>query len=213
MEHPMKSMSFLCSLAAAAAAAALTAFVLRSEVHAAEDDGWKEKLAVVAAYMKAATSNEKHDELCERAGEWTFEATTYLGPAPETTSGTATFEPILDGRYVVQRTAGKMLGGDFDGFGINGYDNVAEEFFTVWVDSWSTGIYEMRGQAPAEGQPLVLEGQARDAMSPEGRLWRMVETKISDDEFRTEVFDTIPGGEGPGKTLVAVLHYRRADRK
>jgi hypothetical protein len=183
--------------------------ILRNSVRAEDDESMLDKLRVIAAYSQAATPGEEHEKLCEYAGDWTFEATTFLGPAPETSKGTARFEPILGGRYVVQKTQGKMLGQPFDGFGLNGFDNVTREYFTFWADSWSTNVYEMRGARPKEGEPLVLSGQARDAMSPEGRPWRMVQSWIEDDEFRLEVFDTLERDGKPTEVKAAELVYRR----
>jgi len=211
----MNTRTLSWSLSAAVVASALTAFVLRSDARAQEgasdaEKGWMDKLAVIAAYAQAATPNEYHEQLCETVGHWTFEATTHLGPVSETSKGTAEFEALLGGRYVMQRTKGEMLRGEFEGLGINGYDNVAREFFTFWIDSWSTGIYVLRGPAPKEGEPLVLKGEACDAMSPKGRPWRMVQTWPSADEFKVEVFDTIPQDGVPTDMKVADLHYVRS---
>lgn len=189
----------------------LAAFAtLRSSVRAEDDDSLLEKIRVIAAYSQAATPGEEHEKLCEFVGDWSFEATTFLGPKPETSAGTARFESILGGRYVVQTTRGKMLGQPFDGFALNGFDNVTREYFIFWADSWSTNVYEMRGLRPKQGEPLVLAGQARDALSPEGRPWRMVQSWIENDEFRLEIFDTLERDGKPTEVKAAELVYRRA---
>lgn len=188
-------------------AAATLAF--RPSVRASDDEGWMKRLAVIAAYSHAATPGEEHERLAEYVGDWTFEATTYLGPKPETSRGTATFEAVLGGRYVVQKTEGKMLGQLFQGFGLNGFDNLTREYFMIWADSWSTCIYEMRGKAPKEGEPLLLEGQARDALSPSGRPWRMVQSWVVDGEFRLEIFDTLERDGVPTEVKASELIYRR----
>lgn len=197
-------------------ATALLGFVaamvtFRPTVRAGDDEGWIKQLAVIAAYSHAATPGEEHELLCEYVGDWTFEATTFLGPKPETSRGTANFESVLGGRYVVQKTQGKMLGQPFEGFGLNGFDNLTREYFMIWGDSWSTCIYEMRGKSPKEGEPLVLEGQARDALSPNGRPWRMVQSWVADGAFRLEIFDTLERNGVPTEVKAAELNYRRAE--
>lgn len=197
-------------LSTAAIASAITFLAMRPEASAGDNKNLFKQFAAIAAYAKAAIPNQHHLELCRMAGTWNFEVTTYLGPAPETAQGVATFESILGGRYVVQETKSKLLGKDFDGFCVNGFDNVSQEYFMVWVDSWSTGIYVLCGKAPARGEPLELRGDAKDAYSPNGRPWRMVRTWLGPDEFRLEVYDTLNEGDPPAAQKVTELHYRRA---
>jgi Protein of unknown function (DUF1579) len=152
---------------------------------------------IMAVYEKAARTGEQHKALASWAGKWN-----QSGECPQGTwTGTVEYKPILGGRFVVGETNAKMTMGDkahdFQSFQINGYDNVQSQYQTAWIDSMGTGIYLLPGKADASGKKITYEAPVKDALTPQGRLFRVVVTIDSDDKHTTEIWDS----KKDGKTL------------
>ncbi len=153
---------------------------------------------------------EKHAALMKTAGEW--DATGHMwmsdGADPIPVTATAHTEAILGGRYVVQEYSSAFMGQPFQGVMLMGYDNVLEEYFSVWVDSMGTGRSITSGNMDETGD-LQMTGQLRDVLTPDGRPWRLTTRYVSDDEMQFLMYDSKPDGED---WKVMELTYTRANR-
>ncbi|MCC5823426.1 MAG: DUF1579 domain-containing protein [Phycisphaerales bacterium] len=108
--------------------------------------GWT--MEDMMAYVTAGTPGEEHAWLAESAGTWHGKGFMWMGPEGESIpfESTMTITAMMDGRYVTIDYKGEMPGmGEYHGFGITGYDNIAGHFVGVWIDSYSTGF--MNGTA------------------------------------------------------------------
>ncbi len=86
--------------------------------------------AKMEALWKAfSTPCEHHARFQEMVGNWTVKTTDYTmnSSAPAITSGDATFETIMGGRYLLQHFRSTVNGEAFEGMGITGYDNAKQE--------------------------------------------------------------------------------------
>lgn len=143
--------------------------------------------AMVAQMMKLAEPGPQHEALCKTAGMWDAKVEFQFDPATpaDVTYGTMECKSMMGGRYVmghfkgeVMMPAGKM---PFEGFSINGYDNLKEQYFSVWCDSMSTKAMIMYGQGDAKGKKITYEGMNN---SPMGEYpMRLVVTRESDDKL------------------------------
>jgi hypothetical protein len=110
------------------------------------------------AMMAAGTPGEMHARLAEDVGTWTTKSQMWMQPGAEPMGceGTATVKPIMDGRYVQVEMKGEMPGmGEFTGVGIYGFDNVSQEFVSVWLDNHSTGIMNGTGELSDDGKTIT----------------------------------------------------------
>ena len=95
-------------------------------------------------WMQLAEPGEEHTQLARLAGTWNTKNShwAYPGAEPSVSQGTATYEPIMGGRFLLERVESKMeFSGqlfDFEGLGIIGYDNLTEKHFFAWVDNMGT---------------------------------------------------------------------------
>ena len=139
--------------------------------------------AIMAAYMKAATPGEEHQELAATAGTYTTVSRWWQAPGapPEESTGSAERTAILGGRYVVEKMTGTMMGMPFEGMGITGYDNVEQKYVTIWVDNMSTGIFRMLGEADDSGN-LVFRGEYTDPVTGETKTMRSVSSAAANGE-------------------------------
>ncbi len=157
----------------------------------------EEVKAMMEAYEKAGAPGEQHKLLAKLAGKWeTVNKPCDMPGFPSVeTKGTADARVILGGRQLVEESTGMAQGKPFSGIFMLGYDNTLKEYVATWSDNMSTGQYTTHGTADAAGKVITLNGEIRDAMSPEkGRPWRIVIKIESDDKHTVEVYDTISEG-------------------
>ncbi len=162
-----------------------------SHDHGSHDAPAYDEAAMMEAWMKAATPGEAHAELMTLAGEWDAAMTTYeMGKEPETSTGTASYEVLFDGRVLRGTFHGTMMGMPMQGLSLEGYDNVSGEYWSTWVDNMGTGIGVMRGTKQADGS-IEYEG---DMSSPMGPMhMRMIATRPSEDEAKMVMYVTMGG--------------------
>ncbi len=112
--------------------------------------------AEITAMSALAQPGENHKLLAGLAGSWDYQVKMWTNPseAPGEWSGTAVRKPMMDGRYFVAETTGKMQmpGPDgklqdmeFKGMSIEGYDNAKQKFVSTWTDNMGTGILMSEG--------------------------------------------------------------------
>ena len=113
----------------------------------------KPDAANVAEMMKkveaAGTPGAAHKALEPLVGEWTAEVKSWMAPEapPTVTKGAAKAEWVMNGRFVREEFKGEMMGKPFTGMSLTGYDNLKQEYNSLWVDDMSTAIYTSLGTA------------------------------------------------------------------
>jgi len=102
----------------------------------------------MAAWQKAATPGMHHQHLAEAAGNWKAMCKMWMKPGtePQVAELKAVCEPILGGRYLVEKIEGSMMQMPFEGMSISGYDNIKGKHTTVWIDNMGTGTMLAEGE-------------------------------------------------------------------
>jgi hypothetical protein len=158
---------------------------------------------MMAMYEKAAQPGDQHKGLQTLVGKWDQKCEfTMGGPSPTVSSGTAEYRSLHDGRFVIGENntkmmmpdaTGKMTERPFTGFNLLGYDNVLKQYQSCWCDSMGTGIFWSTGTPDASGKVITYEGSMKDAMTPQGRPWKMVINLESNDKHVIELWDAMDG--------------------
>lgn len=204
-------MQFNWKLAAAGLALVCgTALVTSQVVRAQQKQDKKTEAApegmdaeMLAKMMALGTPGPEHKELMADAGKWEETYKMRMGPdAPWTESkGTSEAKPLLDGRYLMQNTSGDMMGMQFHGIQIIGFDNMSKEYIALWMDSMSTWWVTTRGKKDKDGK-LEMKGTMVDIAG--SRPFRMVMQRKGPDLNEVAMYDTIPGkGEIEMMTIVS----------
>lgn len=156
----------------------------------------------------AATPGAAHAELMKGVGEWNVESRFYMAPDAEPTvmQAKAVVVPLLGGRYLQETFTGDLEGMPFEGILITGYDNLAGQYWSLWLDSWSTWAIPSSGDTDEQGN-LHMTSVFRDVRTPEGRPARMEFLYQDDGSYLHRMYDSTPEG---GEILIAEFHYRRA---
>ena len=115
-------------------------------------------------------------------GTWDVEITVFVDPEhPETSKGKET-NRMLGGFWLLTNFEGKMMGMDFKGHGMYGYDTEKKQYVGTWVDSVSSKKMEMVGTHDAASRTMTYEGMAS---GPDGKATKHVlKTQYTDDGGR-----------------------------
>lgn len=145
--------------------------------------------------IEAGTPGDNHTWLGEGAGTWRGESKMWMAPntEPITTQMTSTCTPIYDGRYIKCEIKGDMPGmGPFEGSGVYGYDNTADEFQSSWIDNHSTVIMYGTGERSSDGSSIEWTYNYTCPVTNKAVTLREVETITSDNTRTFEMFGIDP---------------------
>ncbi len=128
----------------------------------------EEMQAMMAKVQKAGTPGAGHEKLQALVGEWKTATRSWMKPGDKAEKGTGTssVQWVLDGRFLQQNYKGDWAGQPFAGLGFFGYDNVKEEYQSIWMDSMSTGIAEATGSYDAVTKTISDKGSVSCPISP-----------------------------------------------
>lgn len=157
--------------------------------------------------MKLAELAEPHHEFAAQVGIWQTSMKVFMEPGmpPMVVEGESVMKTIMGGRYLIEEFTSDFMGMPFEGMLLQGYDNLSQEYWSIWIDSMSTGYGPSFGHKNAEGA-LVLNGVMKDLRTPDGRPTRSVVTWKGENAVHFEMFDTAPDGT---EMLVMVIDYTR----
>lgn len=120
----------------------------------------------------------EYDVLKHDVGTWDVEIKTPQGPA---TKGKET-NRMLGGFWMLTDFQGKLMGLDFKGHGVYGYDADKKQYVGTWIDSLSSAKMDMVGEYDEAHQTMTYEGMAPGV---DGKLAKHVmATKYHDDGSR-----------------------------
>ncbi len=148
-------------------------------------------------WMEYMTPAKEHQDLAKMSGDWTFTSKNWMDPAapPQESAGTAKFEMILGGRYSLSKYTGKMMGMDFEGWNLLGYDNAKKVWFNMWVDNMGTGMMYGEGKFDDASKKIVITGKYFEPITKTEEGYK--ETYYFPDEksFELEMFMVKDGNE------------------
>ena len=156
--------------------------------------------------IAAMTPGPEHKWLEASVGTWNYTMTMWMAPGapPSTSSGTAESTSILGGRYISSVFKGSFMGMPFEGHGLDGYDNFAKTYKSVWIDNMSTWPMISTGSASADGKTLTMTGESPDPVSGKMIKMRSVNTRTSADGWTMEMYMTDPASGQEFKTMEIV---------
>ncbi|MBK8167731.1 MAG: DUF1579 domain-containing protein [bacterium] len=188
-----------------ALAAGCLAAALATAVPAAAQDGQTDQKAMEEMMMKLAAPGAPHQHLATLAGNWMATTTMYMdGATPTTSTGKVTYEVVLGGRYVLGRYQMSFMGQPMEGLSVDGYDNMKQEYFSLWFDTMGTGFYEARGKASADGKTVALAGTME--MGPMQIPSRSETVFVDKDTVRFTMWQSMGGQE----MKAMEMEYKRA---
>lgn len=163
-------------------------------LHAQDKKPTPEQMAAMMEKWKVASSpNENHKKLDALVGSWEVETRFWMnGPdqPPSVSKGTAEYHWILGGRFLEETVKSEMMGMPFEGYGLNGYDNLRKKYTFSWVDNTSTGLFTGDGTADPTGKVITSFGKMDDPMTGEmDKEVKYVLRIVSKDKLVFEMYD------------------------
>ena len=148
-------------------------------------------------WMDYSTPGKAHLEFAKMNGDWVFTSKFWMDPngQAQTSEGTDKFEMLLDGRYQQLTVMGKMMGMDFKGIGINGYDNAKKVYVSSWIDNFGTGLMYMEGNYDEASKKIIYTGKMVDPMTGKDAEYKQTIKIIDDKNLVMEMFDLSKGTE------------------
>lgn len=158
-----------------------------------------EEMAMIKKMMEAGTPGEAHAKLKPMTGKWTYASKWRMSPDQpwDESTGKAEYKWILGDRIlsnVVKNDPNPakdaMMGGQpFEGFGMNGYDNVSKKYFNIWSDNMSTGIMISHGTADGSGKVFTYESEYDCPMTGTHKKVKTITKIEGDDKMVFQMFD------------------------
>lgn len=182
-----------------------------------EKDAGKKTQDEMTKLKAAAEPGEIHKKIAKLEGTWDQQMVNTTDGM--SSSGTITYRPVLGGRFILGESkavmkmgpaAAKMDGtGDghasnevpWEGFQLIGYDNATKKHVTTYSSTMGTGICFLEGTADPSGKVITYEGTMKDAITPQGRPFKVVVNCESDDKTVVELWDS-KGGKPLAKSCV-----------
>lgn len=164
--------------------------------------------AMMTKWMEYATPGKFHKGLEYFAGKWDAVTKYWMKPGDKAmeTTGTAVAKMIMGGRYLQTYNKGKMMGMEFTGLSIVGYDNYNKKFVGTWLDSNGTGLFPYEGTLDASGKVRTDTATWDEIMSGGKHDVRMVTTILDKDTYKFEMFMKYAGAP---EFMSMVMTYTR----
>ena len=143
--------------------------------------------------MKAMMPGPHHAQLAKLVGHFEVDLKYRMGPEAPWTSNPleAHREMVMDGRQLREVIEGEFEGQPFRGESTVGYDNVAEQYHSMWIDNMSTGVMFVTGTADDSGA-VTFEGTHSDAWTMDKNKW--TKSVMSADGSLFEMYGKTPDG-------------------
>jgi hypothetical protein len=151
-----------------------------------------------AAMQKASTPTAEHAFLKRFEGKWNVTTTMWMGPGskPEVSTGKASNEMALGGKFLKQDFSGSFMKQPFNGVGYTGYDTINNAYTSIWMDTMSTATLVAKGDREPTSNALYLAGEMSCPFSPTGKqAIREVVRLIDKDHHTFEMYSAGPDGK------------------
>lgn len=149
------------------------------------------------AWMKLASPGENHKLLGNMVGDWTYSIKSWMAPdqPPMESTGTMHAEWILGGRYVSSVWKGAFMDMEFEGHGLDGYDNISKQYVSSWVDNMGTGIMQSAGTCDQAKNACTLMGTTMDPETGKEMKVKSVSEMKDKNTFHLEMYGIAPDGK------------------
>jgi hypothetical protein len=206
----MKLRPRLAVAALAALALPLYAFARAQDPTNPADPRNYDMAAMMKKWKEVCTPNANHQKLARFVGKWETESgmSMELGAEPVKTKGSAEIEWLYEGRWLIERSEGSMMGMPMKTVTISGYDNFKKKYVSTVVNSTTTGLLHAEGNFDASGKNLITYGLMDEPMTGEhDKTVRYVTRFLDADTFVFEVHD-LAIGEKDNK-VIEVTYKRK----
>jgi hypothetical protein len=154
---------------------------------------------MMKAWEAANPITPEHQKLAmDLVGEWNATTTCWMTPGgePTTSTGKAKFTavPGMQLRWISLDYTGEMMGKPFKGAGFFGYNSTTGKYESVWMDSFSNGMFTETGTKDSTGS-YEWKGTCVDPMSKQPKSTRSTWTFKDPSTLVCSMFENGPDGK------------------
>lgn len=181
-----------------------TTAVATTQPEATPEAAPMDSAAMMKAWQDYATPGDMQKWLASQDGKWKGEMTSYEGgKAGAKEELTQENKMVMGGRYQESTVKGKMMGMDFEGRSLMGYDNAKKKFVCTWIDNMGTGIMTTEGTYNEADKTLDMKGTMTDPSTGKGTNVRQVYHMTDEKTQVMEMYCDMNGKES--KTMEITL--------
>ncbi|MFK8013805.1 MAG: DUF1579 family protein [Gammaproteobacteria bacterium] len=164
--------------------------------------------AMMQAMQAAITPGEAHKMLADSVGDYDAQMQMWTGPGAQAMETTMTVKRHmdLDGRVLVERWKGSVMGAPFEGASRTGYDNIKKRYWSTWTDNMSTGLLVMYGDWDKMKEQMQLKGTSVHPMTGKEYSTRAVGTYPAPGKETVTMYED--HGQGEFKSMALTLTRR-----
>jgi hypothetical protein len=157
---------------------------------AQEDKGQQQWMA----YM---TPGPMHKMLASANGMWHEDLTFWMTPGapPQKAEAECSNTMIMGDRYQESFHKGMMMGMQFEGRSVVGFDNAKQMFQSTWCDNMGTGIMYTEGKYDEKTKSIMFKGKSIDPASGKEESVREMMKFVDDNTQMMEMYMTKDGKE------------------
>lgn len=150
----------------------------------------------MARWMQTLKPGPAHERLKELLGRYETTMRMKMDPSkpPVESKGSAEVSWLVEGKWLISKSSGEMMGHKVDTTVILGYDNFKERYVWCAVDSMQTTLNTASGHFDESGDNLILWGTIDEPTTPEqDKFVRYIYRGFGKDKFTFEVHDMMIG--------------------
>lgn len=156
-----------------------------------------------------ATPGKYHAWLNVLTGEWNF-TRTYWPEGPDkpsaTDKGNANVKWVNDGRLIQLQGTGTQMQMPFSFISLIGYNNIRQEFTSVWSDNSTTAMFITKGVLNKETNQINFFGLSDDPIEKvTDKMWKVVLSVEGNRHFRFDYYDV----SGTQELKLFVLDFQK----
>lgn len=183
----------------------------RSTPMSAQDDTpWG---AMPPEIMARITPGPQHSAMAWYLGDWTVALRMTMPGMPQMPPEQATcrYEWLIEGRWMMSRMKGTMMGAPVEWVHVLGYNNMTMNYETIGFDSMSTDSkFSFGNPVTKEGKTFGFQGVMNEFLTGQiNKPFRTVLQQRGDDRFDLQIWDP---EIGPNGAQVMLMEFTRAKK-
>jgi hypothetical protein len=161
------------------------------------DDGVQPGALTPSEWAALSKPGPSHQLLDVFAGAWDVKITFWSQPngQPQDSHGSSQLSWILGNRFLKEDFEGDVLGEQYQGLGLMGYDAASRRFTTVWIDSLNTTVAVQKGKFFPEENTFDLTGEVYDPMLGHNKTTQSQIRVNSPDSYTVTMTDKASNGK------------------
>ena len=146
-----------------------------------------------------------HQALMKEVGTWETHMKQWMQPGapPMESTGSATLESLLGGRFLSEVVTSTMMGMPFEGRGVWGFDNATQKHVGTWFDSFGTMMLHFEGTCDGACKVVTMVSDYLDPMTKSNKRMKSVSKSIDADHTVAELYDVAKDGKEIKMTEIA----------